>query len=107
MASPLQGNIFAPPYNQHFPMAPNPTLLQRRTSAGMSYEQIGALINLLWDFFSQMDLPSSSRFIGYDVAEMRRIHQPIYESLCNMATSIEASYYHGVAATPDTPLVRG
>lgn len=97
--------MMKPPYNQHVPVPPNPALLQRRTSAGMTYETICHLINLEWDFFEQMDRQPSQRFINYPLEELRKTHQSIYQSLCNMAVSMEAAYMeHSVRG--DLPLVK-
>lgn len=103
----MMPTVMKGPYNQHVPVPPNPALLQRRTSAGMSYETICHLINLEWDFFEQMDRPPVQRFVNpaYPVEELRKIHQPIYQALCNMAISIEAAYVEH-SAGGDLPLVK-
>jgi hypothetical protein len=52
-----------------------------------------------------MDRQPSQRFINYPLEELRKTHQSIYQSLCNMAVSMEAAYTeHSVQG--DLPLVK-
>ena len=99
-----QGNLLPGPQNRHYPLPNNPALNSRRTSGGMTYEQIVILINLIWDVHEQLDLQTPTRFVGYPVGQMKALHQPIYEMLVNMALSIEASYTASVSGKPDVAI---